>query len=42
VKETTHLLPDLLPDDPGHFIAVELYDGMLDDDLLHVAVCDGI
>jgi hypothetical protein len=30
------LLPDLLPDDPRHLIAVELHDGVLDLDLRHV------
>jgi hypothetical protein len=30
----THLLPDFLPDDPSHLISVQLYDRVLDLDLL--------
>lgn len=31
----THFLPDLLPDNPGHFIAIELNDGILYRNLLN-------
>ena len=34
-KDGSHLLANLLPDDPGHLIAIQFDDGILnDDDLL--------
>lgn len=35
-----YLFTDLLPDDPGHFITVQLDDGVLDDDFVsHASIC---
>jgi hypothetical protein len=34
---TTHLLPDLLPDDTRHLIAVELHHRVRNHDFLHLA-----
>ena len=33
-KKDTYLLPNLLPDDPGHLITIQLDHGVLDLDLL--------
>jgi hypothetical protein len=33
-KDGSHLLANLLPDDPGHLIAIQLDDRVLNDDLL--------